>query len=52
MKEAAERPALIARKVVILKGLGRREEAGGLAARLDRMGYGDPTYKRDLSIVG
>lgn len=50
--EASDRPALIARKVVILKGLGRREEAGGLAARLDRMGYGDPTYKRDLSIVG
>jgi len=49
---ASDRPALIARKVVILKGLGRREEAAGLAARLDRMGYGDPVYKRDLSIVG
>jgi tetratricopeptide (TPR) repeat protein len=50
--EAANRPVLIARKVVILRGLGRREEAAGLASRLSRIGYGDPTYRRDLSIVG
>jgi tetratricopeptide (TPR) repeat protein len=49
---APEKPALIARKVLILKGLERREEAADLASRLNRMGYADPIYKRDLSIVG
>jgi tetratricopeptide (TPR) repeat protein len=46
-----ERPLLVARKAIILKGVGRRDEAAKLSARLERMGYGDPTYKRDLSSV-
>ena len=50
--EFPDSPALLARKTVILKGLGRRGEAGNLASRLDRIGYGEPTYKRDLAMVG
>ncbi len=47
-----DRPILIGRKAIILKGLGRRAEAAQLTARLERIGYGDPTYRRDLSTVG
>ncbi|HET6940862.1 MAG TPA: TIR domain-containing protein [Sphingomicrobium sp.] len=47
-----DRPILMGRKAVILKGLGRRAEAAQLTARLARIGYDDPTYKHDLSTVG
>ena len=41
----------MARKAIILKGVGKRDEAAKLSARLERMGYGDPTYKRDIYLV-
>jgi tetratricopeptide (TPR) repeat protein len=43
-----DRPGLIAKKVVILRGLGRTDEAEQLAARLDRMGYREPIYLHDI----
>jgi eukaryotic-like serine/threonine-protein kinase len=47
-----DRPVLMARRAVILKGLGRGAEAERLTTRLERIGYADPTYKRDLSAIG
>jgi tetratricopeptide (TPR) repeat protein len=43
-----DRPSLIAKKVIILRGLNRRPHADELARRLAEIGYGDPTYLRDL----
>lgn len=43
-----DRPSLIAKKVIMLRGLGRRPQADKLARRLAEIGYGDPTYLRDL----
>jgi tetratricopeptide (TPR) repeat protein len=51
-KQIPDRPSLIARKVLILNGLGRRDAANALAERLDRIGYRDPTYMRDRVLVG
>jgi tetratricopeptide (TPR) repeat protein len=47
-----DRPFLISRKVVILKGLGRRDAANALASKLERIGYRDPTYLRDVARLG
>ena len=44
--------ARLARKAVILHGAGREREASEIAGRLERMGYRDPIYLRDLRSVG
>ena len=51
-RSVPDRPSLVARKVVILRGLGRIHQADELARRLARIGYGDPMYLRDLRSVG
>ncbi len=51
-RSVPDRPILIAKKVIILRGLGRSRQADELARRLAGMGYGDPTYLRDLRSVG
>ncbi|NUT00020.1 MAG: toll/interleukin-1 receptor domain-containing protein [Sphingomonas sp.] len=50
-KRVPDRPPLLARKVLILSGLGRRDAANAIALRLDRMGYRDPTYMRDRALL-
>jgi tetratricopeptide (TPR) repeat protein len=47
-----DRPFLMARKVVILSGLGRRDAAEALASKLKRIGYEDPIYLKDRMAVG
>lgn len=47
-RSVPDRPSLIAKKVIILRGLGRRPDADKLARRLREIGYGDPTYLGDL----
>jgi tetratricopeptide (TPR) repeat protein len=47
-----DRPSLMSRKVVILKGLGRRDRGEALASKLDRIGYRDPIYLHDRALVG
>jgi tetratricopeptide (TPR) repeat protein len=47
-----DRPSLTAKKVIMLRGLGRRLQADELARKLAAMGYKDPTYLRDLRRVG
>lgn len=44
-------PQLTARQVLILDGLGRKDEANAGAAKLEAMGYRHPTYLRDRKIV-
>lgn len=51
-RSVPDRPSLIAKKAVILRGLGRSRQADELAGRLAGIGYGDPTYLRDLRSVG
>jgi tetratricopeptide (TPR) repeat protein len=50
-KSVPDRPPLLARKVLIFDGLGRDDAANALALRLARMGYRDPTYLRDRSLL-
>lgn len=47
-----DRPSLMSRKILILKGLGRRDSADALASKLERIGYRDPIYLRDRAVVG
>jgi tetratricopeptide (TPR) repeat protein len=49
---APDRPGLLATKVVILAGVGRNADAADLAARLERMGYGDRVYLSDARKLG
>ena len=51
-RQLPDRPTLIARKVLILSGLGRRAAARDLAVRLDRIGYREPTYLHDRALLG
>lgn len=51
-RQLPDRPTLIARKVLILSGLGRRAAAHDLAVRLDRIGYREPTYLHDRALLG
>ena len=51
-RSAPDRPSLLARKTIILRGLGRSPQADELARRLARIGYGDPMYLQDLRSVG
>ena len=51
-KGATDKPANIARKAVILQGVGRSADAARLAERLAAMGYREPTYVRDSRAVG
>ena len=51
-KQMPDRPPLLARKVLILSGIGQRDAAGALARQLARMGYRDPTYLRDRALLG
>ena len=51
-KSAPDKPANIARKVVILQGVGRSADAERLAERLAAMGYREPIYLRDARAVG
>lgn len=46
-RNASEPPAQLARRVLILKGSGRADEASNLAAKLERMGYREPLYLSD-----
>ena len=48
---APDRPPLVARKALILAGAGRGAEAAALSARLERGGYRDPSYLRDIRLV-
>ena len=48
-KDLPDRPSLIARKILILRGLGRETEAAQLASKLDRIGYREPIYLRDAA---
>ncbi|MCL6730830.1 TIR domain-containing protein [Sphingomonas hankyongi] len=48
-KDLPDRPSLIARKVLIMRGLGRGSDALQLAGKLDRMGYREPIYLRDAA---
>jgi len=43
---------LMARKVVIFRGLGNDERANELAARLARYGYNEQLYLRDARMAG
>ena len=49
---APEPPVETARRVLILKGVGRAEEAAKLAAKLERLGYREPIYLRDSRSLG
>jgi tetratricopeptide (TPR) repeat protein len=51
-RQMPDRPPLLARKVLILTGIGRRDAANALALQLARMGYRDPTYMRDRALLG
>ena len=51
-KQMPDRPPLLARKVLILHGIGRRDAAKAIALQLARMGYRDPTYMRDRALLG
>lgn len=51
-RSVPDRPSLTAKKVIILRGLGRTRQAEELARRLAGIGYGDPMYLRDLRSVG
>jgi eukaryotic-like serine/threonine-protein kinase len=49
--EAPQRPALTARRAVILAGVGRRAEADKLANHLTLIGYRHPGYLRDQAMA-
>lgn len=51
-KDAPEQPVDVARRVLVLKGIGRSDEAAMLASRLERMGYAEPIYLRDARSIG
>ncbi|WP_310468390.1 toll/interleukin-1 receptor domain-containing protein [Sphingomonas sp.] len=50
-KGVAETPALTARRVVILDGLGRTAEAEAAGAKLAAIGYRHPIYLRDRRLI-
>jgi eukaryotic-like serine/threonine-protein kinase len=49
--EAPQRPVLLARRAIILAGVGRHAEASALANRLSSIGYRNPGYLRDKAMV-
>jgi tetratricopeptide (TPR) repeat protein len=51
-KAMPDKPAVLAKKVVVLQGVGRSEDARRLAARLTAIGYREPTYLKDARAVG
>jgi hypothetical protein len=51
-RQMPDRPPLLARKVLILDGIGQRDAAKALAEQLARIGYRDPTYMRDRALLG
>ena len=51
-RQMPDRPPLLARKVLILDGIGQRDAATALAKQLARIGYRDPTYMRDRALLG
>ena len=50
-KGVALTPELTARRVLMLDGLGRREEADAAAAKLEAIGYRQATYLHDRKLV-